>query len=559
MDRNAVTTNSSVFAAADSTTRPLQVICAWPVSGQYGPGARFLYYALVAACVSARKTKWLKDVCLAAALLFPAIAAIHGIVLATMHREGAIDMDIYGALQLCSIGLLAAQVTVRNSRTYFNTPGRNTIFLWTGLILAGLLSLTVEFFRTRTFDCLHDNDGSPISTSAAEFPYHDSPTCGLVCSVEEGPHSPLRGGSTNNIYVIPAPDRFTFGTAVLISTACCIPAFLSLGWMWNKILKMNWNTRFGDGDEDEQIEGTNGATIGTMKKVNDIIRGFLGIVEILVFGGAVLAIIILGEMNFFSAQVRYQTEPMASIGQWAPIVGTGLAAIGSFYLLVAKDVEQEANIDASIHDYSGSLGLEAGGDLSSTSSQPIATPGSLDNRSQSPPNELQPTSSRRQRQASIGGHRREVTRVLTTVGNYLGTVGFSRFDDSEWIRNAGAYPEIPAERQRNRRLPKIIVSNNRRRDATPTPRQQRSRAASRASSPSVAGGGSSTPRAASTPSSPSPRSRSPAPSAITPRRPDLQHNPTPSSGTGSTGEMVQIRRNTLEVPPPMHHSPTRGA
>lgn len=46
-------------------------------------------------------------------------------------------MDVYGAFQLCSIAILAGPVTVRLSRTYFDAPGRNTIFLWAGLLLAG--------------------------------------------------------------------------------------------------------------------------------------------------------------------------------------------------------------------------------------------------------------------------------------------------------------------------------------------------------------------------------------------------------------------------------------
>jgi hypothetical protein len=99
---------------------------------------------------------------LAAALLFPAVAAIHGLVLASVHVNGqsyplhpearpaqyqhhalgAVDMDVYGAFQLCAIGILAAPLTVRLSKTYFYDPGRNTIFLWTGLILAGKLCLT---------------------------------------------------------------------------------------------------------------------------------------------------------------------------------------------------------------------------------------------------------------------------------------------------------------------------------------------------------------------------------------------------------------------------------
>jgi hypothetical protein len=49
-------------------------------------------------------------------------------------------MDIYGAFQLCAIGILAAPVTVMLSKTYFNDPGRNTIFLWTFLLLIGNLN-----------------------------------------------------------------------------------------------------------------------------------------------------------------------------------------------------------------------------------------------------------------------------------------------------------------------------------------------------------------------------------------------------------------------------------
>jgi hypothetical protein len=55
-----------------------------------------------------------------------------------MITKGAVDMDIYGAFQLCSIGILAAPVAVRLSTTYFyKISGRNIIFLWTGLVLAG--------------------------------------------------------------------------------------------------------------------------------------------------------------------------------------------------------------------------------------------------------------------------------------------------------------------------------------------------------------------------------------------------------------------------------------
>lgn len=149
----------------------------------------------------------------------------------------------------------------------------------------------------------------------------------MTCSEDKGPFSPMRNGAASNIYVIPAPDKITFGTATLMAAACCVPAILSLISMWNKILEINRMNRFGIGKQeekvDEPIEGTNGATIKKMNKVNSLIRMFLSAVEIPVFAAAVMGILILGEMNFFSSQVLYQTEPVASIGRWYPFVPNG--------------------------------------------------------------------------------------------------------------------------------------------------------------------------------------------------------------------------------------------
>lgn len=171
----------------------------------------------------------------------------------------------------------------------------------------GLLSLTVEFFRLKTFDCTHDDSGNPISPNVGDFPY--SITCGLTCDITRGPFSYLRGGSANNIYVIPAPDKLTFGVVTLLSAACCIPAVILLIAVWNKILEINWKKGNGKRGKDKPVgepaEDTNSATITK--------RGKAMLVPVL--GGAVLAIIIMGERNFFSSQVYYQTEPIAAIGR----------------------------------------------------------------------------------------------------------------------------------------------------------------------------------------------------------------------------------------------------
>lgn len=48
----------------------------------------YRYYVLVATCVFLRKHEWLRNACLAAALVVPSISALHGIVLTSYHVNG---------------------------------------------------------------------------------------------------------------------------------------------------------------------------------------------------------------------------------------------------------------------------------------------------------------------------------------------------------------------------------------------------------------------------------------------------------------------------------------
>lgn len=226
-------------------------------------------------------------------------------------------MDVYGAFQLCTIGVLTAPVTVRLSRTYFNNPGRDIIFLWTGLLLAGLLSLTVEFFRLDLTVCPPDDPATIEWSQTGNFSYGRN--CSMTCG-DDGPFSPLRRDAASDIYVIPAPRELSFNAATLLAAACCIPAILSLVSTWIKILEKNWEKlpgqhRPGEKREDQPISGTNGATPKHMTWIAAKIQSWLMLIEIPVFFAAVLAILVKGEMNFFSEQMRYQTEPMSGVGK----------------------------------------------------------------------------------------------------------------------------------------------------------------------------------------------------------------------------------------------------
>ncbi|KAH6886163.1 hypothetical protein B0T10DRAFT_490769 [Thelonectria olida] len=565
VDQNITTIVDLVLASSSnpSTSDPVQVICAWPVSGQYGPGTRILYYALIAACLLARKADWLVNACLAAALLLPAIAAIHGIVLTALHVHDAVDMDIFGAFQLCSIGILAAPVTVMMSRTYFNDPGRNTIFLWVLLILAGMLCLAVEFYRIETFDCTHSDSGSLISSDVSKFPLGNESICGLPfrCSTQNGPISPIRGGAADNVYIIPAPGHLTFGTATLLAAACCVHAVLCLVSMWDRILDINW--RRASRTQSRETEGnlpgsgkrdSDDATQALEKGINGKITYFLKIIAIPIFGGVGLAILILGEINFYSRQVQYQTEPLASVGQWGPICGTFLAMVGSLYILVAKKVQ---DVTGQSHPNASGAGC-ACTHHGCCSSSPAETRVSLDSSPVSCRSRRSDVSDSRasgtEAENKDAGYRQRFATFLITAGEWLGTP--RDFDGSEFNHGvARNYPEVPGERGRNPVLRLIIDSY-----------ADRSRTNSAAGSivPSEAYDAeakyvSRSQRSAS-PGSWSSEGQQNGDMERDRRLMELQFvqgDHSPPTG-GQAGHRSQPRRRTLEVPSPVHLSPGRS-
>ncbi|OBR15030.1 CoA-transferase family III [Colletotrichum higginsianum IMI 349063] len=449
-------------SCAGSSGPCIEVICSWPLSGQYGLGQRVLYYALVATCVLARKAEWIRNVGLAAALILPAVAAVHGIVLAALHVDGssnclpdlllryqltfcvrayagAIDLDVYGALQYCSIGILAGPVTVKLSTTYSNERGRNIIFLWTGLILAGLLSLAVEFYRAKSTPCFFDNAGNPISQDPGRFPYSEA-MCGLTCSQENGPSSLLRTKAASEIFVVPVPTKLPLGNSMFLAAAECVPAILSLVSMWVKIT----NPDVENGRENEPIPGANGATFGNMKSINARIRDFLNAVEIPVFAGAVVAILIIGEINFSSPQMDYHTEPMGSIGQWGTILATGMAAFGSLYIYLAGMFMADQD-DAPQEEARRSAHL-----TQKRSNEPHVE---MEDYPVSPGDHGDPLA----RATSDGpesdqdqGYRRTISNALIKVNRFFGNKVQPSLQPDNY--GNGVWPQIPGEMERNSRV-----------------------------------------------------------------------------------------------------------
>jgi hypothetical protein len=472
--------------------------------------------------------------------------------------------------------------------------------------MLGLASLTVEFFRSQTWDCVHDELGNPVSPLLSQFNYNT--TCGLVCDTNNGPFSVMRMGSANNIYVIPAPSALKFDTALLLGAACCVLAVLSLITMWNKILEINWTARFGtknkqEDDVNREIEGTNGATPGIMKEVNDKIRIYLTAVEVPFYYTAVLAIVILGERNFFSDQVRYQTEPMASIGQWAPIAGTAIAVLGSLYVLLAQGgVKSNPPIahcqhDCDCHKQEGpgtevTRSLHSDIDPDDTNEKGRTRTFSQDsttlvrNTTIATQATTEPDHDQRRRSSGTVGNgkngkttdagRSKVAKAFTEFSNFFGSASENQFDLSDFKKGrATNYPEVPGEQFRSAKLYETRTRYNQFEEVEPEG-HGRSRTPSRA--PSVRSGmaghgegsgyangngnGHGSTGASRTGSLPTTAETLPGFGAairktradtypVNAARPSLDHISSTQSAPAA-GPSMRGRRDTLTVPRPVH-------
>ncbi|KAI1423115.1 hypothetical protein F5Y12DRAFT_555341 [Xylaria sp. FL1777] len=384
--------------------------------------------------------------------------------------DTAVDMDIYGAFQICSIGILAAPITVYNSKTYFNDPGRNIIFLWTGLLLAGMLSLTVEFFRTETQACPFDAMGAPIDLSIL------TASCNPNCVYgPNGPYSPIRRDSTNEPAVIPVPQRLTFSAVTLLAAGSSIPPVLTLIFTWEKILEINWKRKFAQEEmrSNDPIEGTNGATPKMISFINGAIRNFLSSIQIPVFSIIVVVFLILGELNFYSDQVSYQTEPISSVGQWSNLVATALVVLGSLFYVKNQPVVNEKELVGSNHSHSSRsprerLSMQHDRDRESihSSSPGRASPmiitqsmhagnihrdltGAQSDERMGETRELETVTTNTTYgpvPLSISNkHRNKVATLLNQFGEYLGTPAPDRYDNSVFQEGKAEFPEVPGE------------------------------------------------------------------------------------------------------------------
>jgi len=208
-----------------------------------------------------------------------------------------------------------------------------------------------------------------------------------------------------------------------------------------------WSQRHDTAENDGENRGREGLTEEEQRDqevraderwMDKKIRLVLGLVERIVFMACIMAIVVLGERNFWSQQMRSGVEPITAIGvsqmtptaldsvliafwlqgQWGPIVGAVLAVVGPLSVIMSSSVDDADSL------FEGEGAADTDGQNGSA-----VTSGPTD-----------------------AGHRAKVNKSLFKVLKVLGTPGADRFAEEVPPRKFYDFPEIPGEKERNPEL-----------------------------------------------------------------------------------------------------------
>jgi hypothetical protein len=128
--------------------------------------------------------------------------------------------------------------------------------------------------------------------------------------------SPIRPSVDGDPQFILSPGRgMTIKTAILVSLACCIPTLISLATTWNKILAENAIKLGFMNQETDAGSAHSRAREAFRQRVANFFKAGLHLAELTVFVVFSVLVVILGEINFWSPQMRSGVEPMQAVGK----------------------------------------------------------------------------------------------------------------------------------------------------------------------------------------------------------------------------------------------------
>lgn len=124
-----------------------QIVCVYPLSGQYGLLSRVLFYVLIVFAFVGRCQIWLIAGVLASVLIYSGTAVVHAPILA-IGSKPLYDLDVVGVCAILSVSCLSIYpisawshiIPIKQSRIIFG--------FWVSLVLFGGIMSLIALMRT---------------------------------------------------------------------------------------------------------------------------------------------------------------------------------------------------------------------------------------------------------------------------------------------------------------------------------------------------------------------------------------------------------------------------
>lgn len=165
------------------------VLCVYPVDGQYTFLQRLLFYILMTFGVLARRRKWLVVGALTTAMSYSAAAAIHAMLLVSSPGRDYVDLNIYAIYSVTSAGIILSVLLLVWSTT-LGKVGRRLryiVLLWFALVVVG------SFFAIGIMFARENHSGPPpclnpetVDAPAASLFPSETEDCTYVCLPQGG-------------------------------------------------------------------------------------------------------------------------------------------------------------------------------------------------------------------------------------------------------------------------------------------------------------------------------------------------------------------------------------
>ncbi|KAL2064520.1 hypothetical protein VTL71DRAFT_3657 [Oculimacula yallundae] len=296
--------------------------CSYPVSGQYGPSIRFLFYLSIIAGAQGRHHLWLVRGALGSAMFLSSIAAFNAAVIVAQGVSlHFLDLDLFGtlALLLPSMSLLA--VMMNWSVELSKSRARPFVLCWGFLVWLGLVFSACGL---RQLSDGLEKDLSPMDCSASR--------------------SHIRGVDEAETVLLSIQFQKLL-TGVLVTTIL-ISIIGPLGLLVNK----NWAS-------DKKEYSSKPVFVPGMGMVSPAQGAGLGSFLLSSLGLGFVVSVILMEMILWRLP---NGEGAFAIGQWGPLVGAALALTVSLvdhYFLKSDDSTPGKSTDEATAD-SGDVPME---------------------------------------------------------------------------------------------------------------------------------------------------------------------------------------------------------